>query len=140
MSDEPKKPGALRASFSKLPPPPGASSPLDVPTLLGLGTLLAPPPKYQWAYIVSYDLNAWGDGFNYMPFFTELQNSLNWWHYLTFTWIVVRNEVLVEFAPLLRSKMHSKDRLLILPAKGPADGWLPEEAYQWIRERVKNEW
>jgi len=93
----------------------------------------------KWAYIVSYDLNAW-DTFNYMPFFTELQDSLDWWHFLTFTWIVVRHDTLIDLGKVLRSKLHSKDRLVILPAKGPADGWLPEPAWEWIKEHLNKEW
>jgi hypothetical protein len=76
----------------------------------------------------------------YKPLIDELQRSTKWWHYLNSTWLVVRYETLVEFAPLLRSHLVTADRMLIVPAKGPADGWLPQDAWQWIRENVRNEW
>jgi hypothetical protein len=96
-------------------------------------------PAVEWAYLVSYDLNAF-DAHNYMPFFEELQNSVDWWHFLSSTWIVIRRDLLADFARSLRAKMHSKDRLLILPAKGPADGWLTPDAWDWINGRLKDEW
>jgi hypothetical protein len=92
------------------------------------------------AYLVSYDLNAAQDGFNYLPLMLELQASLDWWHYLVNTWIVMRKETLVDFSNILLSKLHSKDRLLVLPAKGPGLGWLPKEAWEWINKNLKSEW
>jgi hypothetical protein len=101
-------------------------------------------PKYTLqvpcAYIVSYDLKAEGDGFNYLPFMLELQGSLDWWHFLERTWIVVRRDLLVDFTNILLGKLHSKDRLLVLPAKGPAMGWLPTDAWDWMNANLTKEW
>ena len=89
---------------------------------------------------MSFQLNAWQHHFNYMPFFTELQSSLDWWHFLTFTWIVIRNDLMVDFSEKLRKKMHSQDFLLVLPAVGPASGWLPKDAWDWLGTRVPRVW
>jgi hypothetical protein len=96
------------------------------------------PLPAPYAYIVSYDLqNPVG---HYEPLFRELQNSYRWWHYLTTTWIVLRYEALVELEPKLVSLVSPLDRILILPAKGPAAGWLPGEAWAWIRENLPRAW
>jgi hypothetical protein len=90
------------------------------------------------AYIVSYDLKM--PISSYQPFFDELKRSDKWWHYLTSTWIVLRRETLVELAPKLRPLVFQPDRLLIAPAKGPADGWLAKEAWDWINANVPRDW
>ena len=35
---------------------------------------------------------------------------------------------------------QTNDRMLILPAKGPAAGWLPKDAYDWIDKYLPKEW
>lgn len=91
-----------------------------------------------FAYIVTYDLKQPVE--KYAPFFEELRRSYRWSHYIENTWIVLRFDALVELAPKLRPLIFQSDRLLIMPAKGPAEGWLPQGAWQWIRENVPNEW
>jgi hypothetical protein len=91
-----------------------------------------------YAYIISYDLKQPAN--QYKPFFEELKRSPYWWHYLTSTWIILRYETLVELAPKLRPLIFKNDRLLIQPAKGPSDGWLPKEAWDWLRQYVPREW
>ena len=96
------------------------------------------PVQTPYAYLVSYDLrNSPG---SYEPLFNELQRSVSWWHYLDATWIVVRYEPLAELAPKLRGLIFTNDRILIMPAKGPADGWLPKDAWDWISSKVPREW
>lgn len=90
------------------------------------------------AYIVTYDLTQPIE--KYSPFFDELKRSYKWSHFIENTWIVLRYDALVELGPKLRPLIFQPDRLLIMPAKGPADGWLPQDAWQWIRENVPNEW
>ena len=96
------------------------------------------PLPTPYAYLVSYDLK--GPLQSYEPLFNELKESVYWWHYLNATWIVVRNETLVELGLKLRGLIFNNDRLLIVPAKGPADGWLPKEAWDWINTNVRREW
>lgn len=96
------------------------------------------PLQYPYPYIISYDLKL--PPLSYGKFFDELKSSYKWWHFLNSTWIVLRYEALIELSPKLRSLIYQNDRLLILPAKGPGDGWLPKEAWSWISENVPNEW
>ena len=96
------------------------------------------PLQTPYAYLVSYDLKSPVE--SYEPFFNELKQSVNWWHYLNATWIVVRYESLVELAPKLRGLIFTNDRILVMPAKGPAEGWLPKDAWDWINTNVPREW
>ena len=96
------------------------------------------PLSRPYAYIVTYDLRQPAD--QYEPLFEELRQSPYWWHYLTSTWIVLRYEALAEFGPKLRPLIYQSDRLLIQPAKGPSDGWLPKEAWAWIQKHLPKEW
>ena len=91
-----------------------------------------------FAYIVSYDLK--GRPSAYMPLINELKSSHTWWHYLDSTWIILRRETLVELSPKLRKLIFQNDRLLIMPAKGPSDGWLPKDAWKWMQDNVPSTW
>lgn len=96
------------------------------------------PLQTPYAYLVSYDLKSPVE--SYEPFFNELKQSVNWWHQLNATWTVVRYESLVELAPKLRGLILTNDRILVMPAKGPAEGWLPKDAWDWINTNVPREW
>ena len=52
---------------------------------------------------------------------------------------MVRYDTLAELGPKLRALIFESDRLLILPAKGPADGWLPTDAWTWIAQHAPRE-
>ena len=96
------------------------------------------PLQRPFAYIVCYDLKESIE--KYKPFFDELKRSHQWWHFLTSTWIVLRYEALIELAPKLRPLIFQNDRLLIQPAKGPSDGWLPKDAWEWLEKNLPREW
>jgi hypothetical protein len=96
------------------------------------------PLYLPYAYIVTYALK--NPNLNYAPFFEELQRSQKWSHYIDNTWVVLRTDTLQELGSKLRPLIFQEDRLLIMPAKGPSDGWLPAEAWTWIQENVPNEW
>jgi hypothetical protein len=53
---------------------------------------------------------------------------------------VLRYETLAELGPKLRPLIFQPDRLLIMPAKGPADGWLAPDAWKWVDTNVPREW
>jgi hypothetical protein len=94
--------------------------------------------RYPYAYIVSYGLTNLPT--MYGPLIAELQQSQKWWHYLDSTWIVLRYETLFELQDRLLPLIFANDRLLIMPAKGPAGGWLPQDAWKWISDSVPNAW
>jgi hypothetical protein len=87
------------------------------------------------AYIASYDLKKPGQ--DYKDLIAELKNSPKWWHYLESTWLLVRNESSVDsVAAALKRHMDDNDRLLVMNARRPAGGWLPQEAWDWINENI----
>jgi hypothetical protein len=108
--------------------------------LPGPGSYVLPSavPTTYWAYIVCFEhKKLFG---NYDAFYAELLASASWWRYLNNTWIVIRTDALVTFADKLRAHLSANDRLLVMPAKGPADGLLPNEAWQWITANLPREW
>jgi hypothetical protein len=97
--------------------------------------LLLPSP---FAYIVSFTLS--GPIGAYEDFFRELQQCDNWLNYIPGFWIVITRLSLVDLAERLRKKIRTGDWLIVMPAKGPADGWLPKVAWEWINNNVPREW
>ncbi len=91
-----------------------------------------------WAYIVAYTLNG-PDGV-YPDFFQELKDCDNWINYIPGFWIVITRLPLATLAGRLRRKIRIGDWLIVMPAKGPADGWLPRVAWEWIANNVPKEW
>ena len=85
-------------------------------------------------YIISYDIKQPIQ--SYAPLFAELKQSEQWWHYLPSTWLVLRRDTLAELQGKCIPLIYKTDLLLILPAKGPAGGWLPQEASEWINKRL----
>ena len=102
-------------------------------TDVGLLRLSVPCP-----YIVCYDLK--GSPFEYIPLIEELKNSVRWFHYLENTWIVFRYETLVELQSILVPRIYTQDRLLILPAHGPAAGYLAKDAWEWLNAHLPKDW
>lgn len=96
------------------------------------------PLPQPYAYLVTYELTQSLD--KYQPLFNELMSSTKWFRYMPNTWIVLRYDALTELSPKLLSLIFKPDRLLIMPAKGPAQGWLPKEAWDWLNVNVPNEW
>ena len=92
-------------------------------------------PVRGFCYVVTYDLRAVAS-FNYTPFFLELQQSIDWWHFLTNTWLLVRSEPLSQLQTRLTALISNQDSLLILSAEGPTGGYLPQQAWDWINSRL----
>jgi len=86
------------------------------------------------AFCVSYDLNKSGQ--RYKELHEELERSSNWWHYLDSTWLVITNETVDQLADRLRAEMDSNDSLLCIEVRRNFNGWLPQDAWDWISENV----
>jgi hypothetical protein len=94
-------------------------------------------PSYV-AYMVCYKLTLPEE--NYGNLINELRDqSFRWMHFIPNVWFVLRRETLVDLAQLLRACILGSDWLLVTPAKGPGDGILPVEAWNWIREFIPRE-
>jgi len=85
-------------------------------------------------FVVSYDLNKPGQ--DYKGLFDELKRSPNWWHYLDSTWLIYTTESVQKVFDRLAPHVDKNDRILIIRAMNDYQGWLSEEAWQWIRQYV----
>lgn len=87
---------------------------------------------------ISYDLKA--PGRDYTPLYTAIKGvGSAWWHYLQSTWIVdvPNGTALSEVNERLRCHLDQNDRLLVSKLTSPYyDGWLPRDAWDWIKARV----
>ena len=86
-------------------------------------------------YIVSYELVP---KFlrNIDSFLRELQQSSSWAHYITNTWLISTPETIEQLNTRLRKYLIDQDLLLIMKVEGEYAGWMPEEAWDWIQERI----
>jgi hypothetical protein len=85
-------------------------------------------------YMVSYDLNKPGQ--DYKGLYEELKNSSNWWHYLDSTWLIYTSESAHKLFDRLSPHLDKGDRILVIRVTNEYQGWLTEEAWQWIRQYV----
>lgn len=87
-------------------------------------------------YVVSYDLRK--PGKDYKGLWDELKNSPRWWHYLESTWLIATSENATQVHKRLRSHLDTGDNILIIQAGNNIQGWLPEEAWKWIKRELPN--
>lgn len=72
---------------------------------------------------------------NYEQFFVTLRGtSIQWWHYIPQTCIVVTTLNLDELAFRLGAHIEGTDSLLIVPIGPDSSGQLPMEAWNWINQ------
>lgn len=84
--------------------------------------------------LVTYDLRA--EGQDYSPLFNAIKNSsLEWWHYLTNTWLIRTNSDANAVGLHLIKFITRNDSILVIEVTGIGQGWLPKEAWDWIRAR-----
>ena len=84
--------------------------------------------------IVTYDLKTRRD---YTAFYGALQQQGSWWHYIASTWLLSTDKSPEEVARALRPYMDLYDSLLVAELGGRYNGYLPDEAWQWINNHAK---
>ncbi len=87
-------------------------------------------------YLIGYDLKS---GEDYTPLVTEIKAIApgQWWHYLDSTWFVSTTLTAQEVtARLLPQIDQAKDHLLVMEASRNKQGWLPQEAWDWLNQRL----
>ena len=85
-------------------------------------------------YAICYDLHR--PGRSYIDLHEKIANLGHWWHQLDSTWLVLTNKSADDIVRTLRSHMAPNDRLLVIKVTGDYQGWLPEEAWKWIRKAI----
>jgi hypothetical protein len=82
-------------------------------------------------YVVSYSLRPKR---NVTGLITALQTQFQaWFHYLDETWLIQTDETPDEVYERLRHHINRDDRLLIVKADPLYQGWLPKDAWDWMR-------
>ena len=85
-------------------------------------------------YSVNYDLKKPGQ--DYAPLYEAIKGCGAWWHYLGSTWLV--DTALDASAVWNRLEPHvdANDNVLIIGVTKDYGGWLPQAAWDWIKERL----
>jgi len=65
-----------------------------------------------------------------------IQSLGNWWHFIDRSWLVDTHLNADEIMERLKPNLYASDRLLIVRVAPDFSGYLPEEAWTWIREHV----
>jgi hypothetical protein len=83
-------------------------------------------------YLVSYDLRKQEK--DYIGLYEQLKSSPSWWHYLESTWLINTTESIEDFYKRLSAHLDQNDNILIIEFKGIYFGYLPNEAWDWIKQ------
>src|SRR5580692_465259 len=87
-------------------------------------------------YCVSYDLT--DDPNEYSGLYEVLTGLKHWWHFLHSTWLVAFDGSARDLRDRLEPHLTRSDRILIIVVGPEYDGSLPEDAWEWIGEKVKS--
>ena len=82
-------------------------------------------------YVVSYSINPKRD---IGPLMEAIKSASNGWaHYIDDTWLVASNESPQRFAERMFIHIGPNDRLLVAELRDYY-GWLPNEAWEWLKK------
>jgi hypothetical protein len=85
-------------------------------------------------YAVNYDLKRPGQGY------TDLHEAIkacgDWWHYLGSTWLVDTSLTADDIWRRLAPHVDQNDRVLVIGVTSDYAGWLPPDAWDWIKART----
>lgn len=84
-------------------------------------------------YVVSYDLNKTGK--DYKGVF-EVLKSFGYCKYLDSTWLISTNLTASQVWDKLEPHIDKDDCLLIIKVTAEYHGWLPTEAWDWIKKHL----
>lgn len=85
-------------------------------------------------YVVSYDLRK--PGKDYIGLTEQLKASPRWWHYLASTWLIFTSESATQLYNRLAPHLDRDDIILIIEAGNHIGGWLPQKAWDWIKNEI----
>ena len=83
-------------------------------------------------YLVTYNIT---DKNLYKELEEELKKSENWWHYIENSWLILTQESPNEIWRRIEEKIDKKSTVLIIEVKKNCQGWLPKNAWDWIKEK-----
>ncbi len=84
--------------------------------------------------LVSYDLKK--PGKDYSDLYQTLKKAKKWWHYLDSTWLLVTDLSPKAWLEKIKPAIDENDFVLIIQVTNNYSGWLPKEAWEWIRDNI----
>ncbi|OGK11402.1 hypothetical protein A2954_06575 [Candidatus Roizmanbacteria bacterium RIFCSPLOWO2_01_FULL_37_12] len=88
-------------------------------------------------YIFVFDRSLRSDYTKLHKAIKDNRNILNWWHYLTSGYILISTESASELTNFMRENLPSDTYFIIMEINhNNYNGWLPQEAWDWIRENI----
>jgi len=90
----------------------------------------------QHILIVTYNLK--GPASSYAQFYEVLKGQGPWWHYLPSTWLIHSTKTPQEVADAARVHILTGDHLLVGTLQNGYSGWLPKDAWDWLKSKGLN--
>ncbi len=84
-------------------------------------------------YAVNYDLKQ--PGRDYSGLYEAIKGCGAWWHFLGSTWLVDTSLDAAGIWKRLEPHIDKNDRALVIGVTRNYSGWLPKDAWDWIRSR-----
>ena len=88
------------------------------------------------ALLISYDLKKPGQ--DYKEVHDAIKRLGPWWHYLDSTWIVATSLSCSGAWDAISAAFDRSDNCLVVDiTNDPYQGWLPADAWDWLRQHVR---
>ena len=95
----------------------------------------------KYAYILVFDRD---DNLDYVEIhkqITEMSSLFNWFHYIRSSYILISSQQSThQFIEEIRAVIGMEKQFLLMRVsleEGDYNGWLPTDAWDWIREQYK---
>ncbi|HJV46608.1 MAG TPA: hypothetical protein VJ824_12915 [Bacillota bacterium] len=86
-------------------------------------------------YLITYDLKN-ASGHDYSALHDKIKSFGAWWHYLESTWLVDTTMSAQTMSDEIR-KVYQPEYHLVIKLTGlDYQGWLPKEAWDWVKSRL----
>lgn len=91
------------------------------------------------AYMITYDLNAEGQKYDQVHQAIKDSSSYNaWCSYWKSSWLIKSNLTPSEIQQRIQPHLDANDRLIVIEVKDSYSGWLTDDQWKYIRERIFN--
>jgi hypothetical protein len=84
--------------------------------------------------MITYDLVAPGQ--NYKGLIEAIKANYTWWHFIESSWLIHTSDSASSIYAKIKQSFDGNDRVLIIQVTNDYQGWLPEDAWKWIKEKI----
>lgn len=81
-------------------------------------------------YVISYDLNKKDKDYKGLY---DVLKTYAYMHYLDSTWLISTSESTQTIYDKVKPHIDENDCLLVIQAKQSYNGWLPKDAWEWLK-------